>query len=289
MAGFTGIEAQCYDDEEPNQTNVSMLARKPCEIVADMRVTLVSHAKPTQWEKEFGEQLQQKGFSVIWGSLHDRQPTTRGIIFLLDLRGPFLDDISEPNYQSLKNYISACTNAHMMWIAPATQTSCEDPRYGLVSGFVRSLRKEIMLDFSTVEVDRFNSISAGAVIRTYEKFRKQAATSVAPDYEYVISDGTINICRYEWKDLEDHANHSSSVTMPRTISMKQLGLIDTLEWTLSDEESLGPEELTVDIAYCGLNFRVNLSHHVFSYLFCANNIGHYDQHGCNRISRTNWH
>lgn len=269
MAGFTGIEAQCYDDEEPNQINVSMLARKPCEIVDDMRVTLVSHAKPTQWEKELGEKIQQKGYSVTWGSLHDHQPTTRGIIFLLDLRGPFFDDISESNYQSLKNYISACTNAHMMWISPATQTSCEDPRYGVVSGFVRSLRKEMMLDFSTVEVDHFNSISAGAIIRTYEKFRKQSATSVAPDYEYFISDGTINICRYEWKELEDHAIHDSSVTIPRAISMKQIGLIDTLEWTLSDEKSLSPEELTVDIAYSGLNFRVRFSYSFLS--FYANN------------------
>jgi hypothetical protein len=263
MAGFTGIEAQSYDDEKPNQTNVSILARNPLEIVSDMRVTLVSHAEPTQWEREIEEQLQKKGFSVIWGSLHDRQPTTRGIIFLLDLHGPFFNNISKSNYESFKDYISSCTNAHMMWVTPATQTSCEDPHYGLISGFIRSLRREMMLDFSTVEVDHFNSVSTNTIIRTYEKFRRQAATSVAPDYEFVISDGTVNICRYEWKELEDHARYIPSVTLPRTISMKQLGLIDTLEWTLSDEEVLGPEELTVNIAYCGLNFRVRLPYHLY--------------------------
>lgn len=275
MAGLTGIEAQSYDDEQPYQTNINMLARKPFEIVPNMSVTLVSHEEPTQWEKEFAEQLHQKGFSVIWGSLHDRQPTTRGIIFLLDLHAPFFDDISEPDYESFKKYISTCTNSHMMWITRSSQTSCEDPRYGLIFGFARSLRREMMLDLSTVEVDKFNSISAGAIIRTYENFCKQAAISTPPEYEYMISNGTVNICRYEWKELEDHANYNSALTGPRKISMKQLGLIDTLEWTLSDEEILSPEELSIDIAYCGLNFKVCLFHPVFR-PFRANQAGHYD-------------
>ena len=56
MAGLTGIEAQSYDDEKPYQTNINILARKPSEIVTDTRVTLVSQAEPTQWEKEFAEE-----------------------------------------------------------------------------------------------------------------------------------------------------------------------------------------------------------------------------------------
>ncbi|KAK2795134.1 hypothetical protein FQN51_000553 [Onygenales sp. PD_10] len=188
----THLAAQCYNDSSDQK---------------DKTVTLVYHRSIGEWAHELGQRLQKKGHTIEWTRLENDTSlttSTKNVIFLLDLDGPFLDTMSEPEFESLKRYISACNNGRILWLTLATQMQCDDPRYGLILGVARTVRTELQLDFATVEVDGFESGSLQATLRVYDQFcRHIDQGNRVIDFEYSVIKGVIYTGRLDWVSLAE--------------------------------------------------------------------------------------
>ncbi|KAK2809700.1 hypothetical protein FQN50_003545 [Emmonsiellopsis sp. PD_5] len=188
----THLTAQCDNDSSDQK---------------DKSITLVYHKTIGEWAHQLGQRLQGKGHTIEWARLeNDISLTTpaKDVIFLLDLDGPFLDTMSEPEFDSLKRYISACDKSRVLWVTLAIQMQCDDPRYGLILGVARTVRTELQLDFATVEVDGFESGSLQATLRVYDQFCRQIDQgNRVIDFEYSVIKGVVYTGRLEWVSLAE--------------------------------------------------------------------------------------
>ncbi|KAJ5895501.1 hypothetical protein N7495_007192 [Penicillium taxi] len=251
-AGFTGAEGIFYNQESPYRQGASIVSRKPTDEINPRVVTLVCRASLGKWEADLGKQLINQRYSVTWLQLGDEAPKTGDIIFLLDLDGPFLDEISDQTFQSLKYFLKYCVSSRLFWLMPPAQTLCNDPRYGLVLGLVRSLRKEMNPQFITIEVDSFDARSINCLLQILQKPTNK---NCLPEVEYTLTNGTAYVSRLKWGALSDYAPKLVHTDAPKMLSMNSSHTLDSFQWIPFSEPPLGTEDVMVDIAYTGLNFR----------------------------------
>jgi hypothetical protein len=190
---------------------------------------------------------------VTWLRLGEGVPKIGDVISLLDLEGPFLDDLSDENFRTLKGFLMECAPLRVFWLMPTAQTLCVDPRYGLVLGFGRSLRKELIPEFITIEIDTFDSQS---IICILQIMQKPTNKDFLPELEYTLTKGTAHISRFKWASISDYTAKLVDSNAPRMISMDSSHALDSFQWITCIEAPLGTGDVEVDIAYTGLNFRV---------------------------------
>ncbi|KAJ6027291.1 uncharacterized protein N7446_004111 [Penicillium canescens] len=251
-AGLTGVEAICYDAELPYRQVANILSRKPIDDTDQPTVTLVYGTSLGKWENDLGKQLVDLNFNVTWLRLGQGVPKTGDVISLLDLEGPFLDDISDENFRTLKEFLMECASLRVFWLMPTAQTLCVDPRYGLVLGFGRSLRKELIPQFITIEIDIFDCQS---ILCTLQILQKPTNKDSLPELEYTLTKGTAHTSRFKWASISDYTAKLVDSNAPRMISMDSSHALDSFKWITCIEEPLGTGDVEVDIAYTGLNFR----------------------------------
>ncbi|KAE8379162.1 hypothetical protein BDV26DRAFT_175817 [Aspergillus bertholletiae] len=253
-AGFTGTEAETFDDVQPSHVNVNILTKNPYpNSLADKSVTLVCLSKPGDWALELSKSLLQKEYVVHWADIQGTA-STHGIIVLVDLESPFLNKMTEHDYNNLQHFLSACANKQVLWIMPSAQTGSQDPNYGLVPGFVRSIRREMCPELPTLELDTFDTSSADISVRVYEHFANLYTNHAKRDYEYVLRHGVIYVGRYHWRSIASRYPQSGS-GLNRKLTMKTPGLLDTVQWvSIDDKNPLHETDVEIDVKYCGLNF-----------------------------------
>ncbi|KAE8306529.1 hypothetical protein BDV41DRAFT_585593 [Aspergillus transmontanensis] len=256
--GFSGVDIVRHDRPGLLQTNAIMIStalKEESSFPADV-VTLLLSQDPGHWEKDVQRQLTQRGHLTQWAKVNDPVPQNPIIISFLDRNSSFLHSMSERRFVELKGFLqgsSAITSSQCIWITPATRLQCADPSYGLIWGLARTLRQEMELDLSIVEVDSFDEESANLVVEIIHKIRRQRRVKRRSlDYEFSIYNGTVHTPRFTWESL------------PRFIS-KPIGQhsafrLDVssnrkLRWIAADAEPLGEGEVEVEIVFVGLNFR----------------------------------
>lgn len=251
-----------YDLEPPLQVCASMttqVATNPPKRIPNQCVTLVtveSVNNCNDWHQLFATELMAMGCAIKWGTLEEPPNAGSCVILLLDVPGPFLYDISQRNFELLQRYFEKSDGCSFIWVTRATQLSCDDPRYSLVPGFVRSLRDEMDLDLRTVEVDTFDTQSArgiGAILEKILISKDEERDDLEP--EFAVRNGTIHTSRCHWGQ-QDEDTPQLSLSSPKKIDIGTTGLIDTLQWVGIEESLLRPEEVEVKLCYIGLNFRV---------------------------------
>ncbi|KAE8324345.1 hypothetical protein BDV39DRAFT_217174 [Aspergillus sergii] len=256
--GFSGVDVVRHDRPDLLQTNAIMIStalKEKSSFLAD-DVTLLLSQDPGHWEKDVQRQLTQRGHLTQWAKVNDPIPQNPIIISFLDMNSSFLHSMSERRFVELKGFLqgsSAMTSSQCIWITPATRLQCANPSYGLIWGFARTLRQEMELDLSIVEVDSFDEVSANLVVEIIYKIgRQRRVKRKSLDYEFSIYNGTVHTPRCTWESL------------PRFISQpigQHLALrLDVssnrkLQWITVDVEPLGEGEVEVEIVFVGLNFR----------------------------------
>ena len=261
-AGFTGVDTMRYDLEPPLQVCASMttqVATNPPKHIPNQCVTLVtveSVDNCNDWHQLFATELMAMGCAIKWGTLEEPPNAGSCVILLLDVPGPFLYDIPQRSFELLQRYFEKSNGCNFIWVTRATQLSCDDPRYSLVPGFVRSLRDEMDLDLRTVEVDTFNTQSAKGVGAILAKiFRSKGEECDDLESEFTVQNGTVHTSRCCWGQQDE-----GSLSLPSSFSKKldigTNGLLDTLQWVGMEDSVLKPEEVEVNLCYIGLNFRV---------------------------------
>lgn len=195
-------------------------------------------------------------FSVVWLRLGDGVPNIGDIICLLDLEGPFLDGIPGESFEKFKRFLTECTHSRVFWVTPMVQTECADPRYALILGLSRTLRKELIPQFATVEIDSFTPESIPGFVQVLLKSRERASNGLNPELEYSLTKGTANVSRFKWVALSEHTICPIEQDTPKKVSMRSIHVLDTIEWVPLNEPALDMGAVEIEIAYTGLNFRV---------------------------------
>ncbi|KAI2931662.1 hypothetical protein CBS147321_10186 [Aspergillus niger] len=260
-AGFIGSEVMAYDVPHPHQTYFTMLSRvphPPPEAETYDTVTILTTDSPGSWASEVASRFRQGGHVVNWTTLHDTLPKDQWIISLLDLDGPYLNNLSEERYLALQSFLMTADNSHIIWVTNTSQMACADPRYGLIFGLTRTLRHETATGISLFETDSYTQPAAGALFHVFNKLQRtrQCPDARPADSEFSFFEGVIHVGRCHWM-------HTKQITprpetpCPRKLDVSSVGLIDTAHWVPVDghQGELETGQVEVDVHYVGLNFR----------------------------------
>lgn len=221
-------------------------------------VNLLYNLQKPQWAIQVAERIEALGFPVRWCTISESPPANEDVISFLDIEEPFLYFLTKTELAQLQQYLSSCTSTRVLWLTRSSQMRCPDPRYGLTLGFARTMRTEYEIDFDTIEVEEFDQASEIAVVEIYRKFQQQRfREDETVDHEYSIQDGVIHIPRYHWSNLSENLLEDPSPAGPKTLSVEQPGILDSLKWIENELPPLEKDDVDIEVKFVGLNFRVS--------------------------------
>ena len=203
------------------------------------------------------QHLQNRGFQVARCTLDDTPLPEQDVIALLDMDGPFFENIDPATYEKFRHFLQNLQNAGILWLTRLSQTHCQDPRFAQAIGTARTIRSELLIDFATCEVDDMDA-SITQIIQVIEKFQKRDTNDMLkPDFEYCIFDGVINVGRFYPFELSDDLK-CSDATDRAILDISLPGRPSTLHWARKPSlPLLQPDEVEVEVYAVGLNFRVS--------------------------------
>ena len=255
-AGYEGVDAVVLDSTEPSQLNCVISVKPSINHTRTKRISLLCRDEKADTGPIF-QKLENQGFDVIRCTLNDTPPPGQDVVALLDRDGPFFENIDATFFDSFKRFLHNLNNSGVFWVTRLSQMHCQDPRFAQAIGAARTMRSELLIDFATCEVDDIDS-SAAQVARVFAKFHKRDTSDLlAPDFEYSIRDGVINIGRFYPFTLSDDLM-TTEPSDRAMLDMSTPGHPSTLHWTRKPAPPpLQPDEVEVEVFAVGLNFRVN--------------------------------
>ena len=258
-AGFTGAEVVERGDSSPFPTSVSIISRPASQTSSlPKEITLLTQVPSTGWAREVEERFQYKGYTVYWATLSQPPQNHRNIVSLLDIETPYFGHLSKEAFNALQRFLGQSRESRLLWVTQETTLACSNPQFGTIHGLARSLRQEMSLDISVVEVDRRDSVAARTLVELYEKIQNARELShLNVEYEFVLNDGIVYIGRAHWTSLSEQLSSIPPPHTPRKLDIGSFGQLETLQWVPKTiNQPLGSGEVEVDIHYVGLNFRV---------------------------------
>lgn len=287
QAGFTGAMSVTPDNTYPFQQNANIISRRPIDSLPAQRITLLSNNSQSShpWDESLETELNRRGYNVSRSTLDSLPEDSGCIISLLDLSAPALHDMDEMRFEKMKRLFSRSSNAPIIYLTRSVQMACEDPRFGLVLGLSRTLRREIVGNIFTVEVDTLNDEALQAVVDIYHRTREAVPKGTLRDDEYVVRSGQVHVGRVNWRSLRETMEEMPDSDTPRCLSVRRYGLLDSLFWeaSLSHERPLGATELELDVHCVGLNFRVcrnMIANNIPGHILTFHRSGPYDRTWC---------
>ena len=257
-AGLSRIDAIAYDNDYPSQINVSYVARPTLSKKSPERVTILCDrdyiSSPVQDMTKFFRSL---GIAVDVHKLGEDLPDGQYVISALDLERPFFRNVAEDDFESLKKHLLSLRSCGVLWLTGPSQMDCREPSYALVLGLARSVRPEMSVPFATLECDEFTARTWENISKIVQKLENSSGDEdVDPDWEYIQSEGHLLIPRFQSVSVPDSLSRTSGRSMKR-LSIKEFGLLDTLQWVDGEKLSLADNEVEIETKASGLNFRVS--------------------------------
>lgn len=255
-AGYEGGDVFALDTVKPYQQNYIMSVRPSIGGNPPGPVTLLCPNSTTGLDA-IAQQLESRGYEVHRCALEDPMPPGQDVIALLDIYEPFFENIEAPTFEKFKAFLKRLRASGVFWVTRLSQMHCSDPRFAQAIGAARTFRSELLIDFTTCEVDCLDS-SAAEVVQVFTKYQKRGQNNdlLTADMEYAIFEGVVYIGRFFPFDLpNDLRNLEPSGRALLDLSVP--GQPSTLHWTQKPTlEPLQPDEVEVEIFAVGLNFRV---------------------------------
>ncbi|KAI1808923.1 hypothetical protein F4811DRAFT_566518 [Daldinia bambusicola] len=200
-AGFTGADNVVYDAPLPFRYWSTIITQpKVTSAEKNAPVVLVTENSASKLTAELADGLSKYGIDVIKKGLSEDVADEHNVIFALDLERPFFEDISSENWTVFKNLLKkteSISGRKLLWLLPPVQKNAKNPKAGLSIGLLRSIRSELDLSLSTLEVDPAESDLASYVANVFNKVvDEDLSQSLNPDREFLVENGTINVGRY---------------------------------------------------------------------------------------------
>ncbi|KAI1106697.1 hypothetical protein F4804DRAFT_347634 [Jackrogersella minutella] len=191
-SGFTGADNVVYDAPLPYQYCTPGQKSSP--------VVLVTEDIESKLTSDLVEELKKSGIAVVKQGLTEHIADEHNVIFALDLEKPFFDDISSQDWTTFKNLMKRCESIpsrKLLWLLPPAQKNCQTPKQGLSIGLLRSIRTELNLALTTLEVDPADADLSKHVANVFNKVLEEPLSEkLSPDREFLVENGTINVGRY---------------------------------------------------------------------------------------------
>ncbi|GLI78239.1 type I iterative PKS [Penicillium ochrochloron] len=259
-SGFTGTDLVVYDYEPPHCTNATMVATICEDEPQPKMVTLLCPSLENEHIDSVERHFKSLGYDVQLCSLQSSPPPEGDVISLLDLEGPFLAQISEPDLLAFQKFITDSQTTGILWVTKSAHLNCTDPRYALVLGLARTIRSELAIEIGTFEIGECDQASWKALESIYREFRARDKTSTtSTDYEYVCQGGKVLTSRYKRCTPGEilalrSGNRSSDAVRLRIETFGRLG---SLAWVPLDRAGcLHGDQVEIDVHSTGLNFKV---------------------------------
>ncbi|KAK4213197.1 lovastatin nonaketide synthase [Rhypophila decipiens] len=270
-AGFAGIKAMAFDNEAPFQACATMLcdaAPLVPEQQGQSNVVLLYRSDEDALPETVAQyqiDLTEAGCTVSLTNFNDGEvvqiPHGWDVISLLDLQGPFLDNISGRNLTKLLNLVSKVETVNTIWVTGLCSINVKDPRYAQILGLARTVRSERHISLTTVEVDDFAHPAAPPkIVQLYHEHvtKPDGNSELDPDYEFAVLDGVVHSSRYHWFSVPQALSRANKVTTTdKVLMVGQKGMIDSLRWEDNHmiDRPLGPGEVSIRPHTVGVNFR----------------------------------
>jgi hypothetical protein len=122
----------------------------------------------------------------------------------------------------------------------------------------RTIREELLVPFGTLELDDIGAPAWEAALKVFEKLqRRKGQSDLGYDYEFVLSNGVVNISRFHWFSVSKELSKSALENCPRKLEIEKKGLLQTLRWVRRPCDDIDSEEVEVDVRAVGMNFKVS--------------------------------
>lgn len=245
-----------------NEPIVNMASTRPIPPAAQDNITLLVSEHDSGAATEVSRQFRSHGSIVELCGLYNLPRNSRFVIVLLDVVSPLLYNLDEEGFQQLKDFILGLSNHHVTWVTRSTQVSCQDPRYGLTHGFLRSVRQECVnvpkLCISTLEVNQLDDEAIQNLVSLQSHIHKHEICHrwTGRGREYALVKGVIHTVSLQSVPATQEFTKPIDNKLPKKLSLEFIGLLDTLVWREHSHSLLGDDEVEIDVRCVGLNFRV---------------------------------
>lgn len=247
-SGFTGADDVVYDADLPYRYWSTIITRPQSRVAQAPRlespeVVVVAKDVGGKLCLDLVEGLEQSGISVSKAlPLTESVADEHDVIFALDLEKPFFDSISPQNWATFKGLMKKCEAnppRKLLWLLPPSQKNCKNPKSGLSIGLLRSVRSELDLSLTTLEVDPTECGLAGYVADVFHKVAREDVSDsqqLLPDREFFIENGTIHVGRYSPFSLSSELSHTAqNVGRPNILNVSQDIHLIMQQATLQDD------------------------------------------------------
>ena len=238
--------------------NTTVLSKSRCATTYRGTVALLYLSKIPEWARSVELCLVKKGYHVHWLALGQQLPPGADVISFIDLEGPFFATLSKDDFVQLQLLATQIMHSQVLWVTENSQISCNNPSFGLVLGFARTIRHEVAPHFVTLEIDKFDTVGALSVVRVLQHLHEQREHPwIDPDYEFALHEGLVNVSRAHWTPTkQDMASIRPPDNNSKALDIGTYGLLNSLGWCEQAPCVLRDDEVEVDMKYVSLNFRV---------------------------------
>ena len=258
--GFGGIDAVAYDGHLLNNI-IAMPAREE----KSKHITILSANEKPAHSQGILQQLRDRNYELDFCTLDQTPKAGQDIVSLLDLDSPFLYSATEKDFSAFKSFVTRIQDAGVFWVTAAAQNGCRDPNYSLILGMARTIRTEFLMDFATLELENFSDeVSCKATANVLHEFQHRVRdSSNDPNFEYVLSDGRVQVGRYHWVSVTKELSAAKHDSYPRRLEIGRPGILTTLGWKQDEPAELKGDFVEIDTRAVGLNFKVSTQYVCF--------------------------
>ena len=263
-AGFTGVDTAVFDAEQPYQFSAAIVSQALPNLEGGskrMAITILCGQESNEITTNLVAEIQSLGIDYSLCKFGDQPPQGECIITTIDLESYFFNNGSEKTFRAFQDFLAEQDHRIILWLTRPSQILCDDPRSAQTIGVARTVRSELTTSFVTLEIDPREKNFGKLVMQVFGKIMiGDDNSTLAPDSEYAVDNGVIKVGRYHPFSLQTELGHQNSLPATHsamTLEIMKPGLMQTFQWSRKAiPGELGEDEVEIQIAAVGLNFRV---------------------------------
>ncbi|KAL2060534.1 hypothetical protein VTL71DRAFT_9175 [Oculimacula yallundae] len=246
-SGFDPITTS--DDRDLAKTEIL----RPSAAVHLPRVHIVTSHQGHELVDRFKDDLERLSIPMTASVISDQVPEDRTLVYFVDLISPYIYNLTESQYTTLIGQLSE-PKRPIVWVTTRTQTNCKDPRQSMIHGLARTLRSELKIDITVVELDveaDDHSKVTASLLRIIQHLpQRQFSNDIGPDFEFLVEGCAIKVPRFHWSTTSDELSRCSEIRTPRTfcrLTARKPRQIESIHWVNYPLESIHSSHVRVEV------------------------------------------
>ncbi|RMZ86790.1 hypothetical protein DV736_g5985, partial [Chaetothyriales sp. CBS 134916] len=259
--GFTGVDMAMHEAADPYRQFAVITSRKQAkEKTKPTKVSVMSTFSAGEVACSLAAALQERGWEATIFSLTDELPQDGDIISCVDLETNFFEDLSANTFIDFQSLLGSMGSKKLLWLTRPVQMNCRDPQTAQSIGVARTIRSELGLNFSTLEIDVNEEHFSSLVASVFNKVcAGEDKGSLESDKEFAVDNSVVYIGRYHPFSVINEMPKSSDgcqTHLVKYLDIETPGMLDTLTWKAHlIPETITEDHVEINVRSAGLNFR----------------------------------